>query len=131
MRDSKRISRALEMIPLLWYGISCVRRDDRAAEGVRLEVVCTRKGTEGSNPSLSVKEVIMEEQVKAALENVRPSLQADGGDVEFVSVDNDGVVSVKLTGACGHCPMSQMTLKMGIENYLKKEIPQVTSVVGV
>jgi Fe-S cluster biogenesis protein NfuA len=73
----------------------------------------------------------MEEQVKAALENVRPSLQADGGDVEFVSVDNDGTVSVKLTGACGSCPMSQMTLKMGIENYLKKEVPQVTAVVGV
>ena len=73
----------------------------------------------------------MEEQVKAALENVRPSLQADGGDVEFVSVDDNGVVSVKLTGACGHCPMSQMTLKMGIESYLKKEIPQVKSVVGV
>ena len=74
---------------------------------------------------------MFEDQVKAALENVRPSLQADGGDVEFVSVSGDGTVSVKLTGACGHCPMSQMTLKMGIENYLKKEIPQVTAVVGV
>ncbi len=74
---------------------------------------------------------MLEEQVKAALENVRPSLQADGGDVEFVSVADDGTVSVKLTGACGSCPMSQMTLKMGIENYLRKEIPQVTSVVGV
>ena len=73
----------------------------------------------------------MEEQVKVALENVRPSLQADGGDVEFVSVDSEGVVSVKLTGACGQCPMSQMTLKMGIESYLKKELPQVTAVVGV
>ncbi|MCL2443761.1 MAG: NifU family protein [Treponema sp.] len=73
----------------------------------------------------------MEELVKAALENVRPSLQADGGDVEFVSVDAEGVVSVRLTGACGHCPMSQMTLKMGIEKYLKKEIPQVKEVVGV
>ena len=73
----------------------------------------------------------MEEQVRTALENVRPSLQADGGDVEFVSVSEDGVVSVKLTGACGSCPMAQMTLKMGIENYLKKEIPQVNSVVGV
>ena len=102
-------------------------------EGAALEVLCTRKGTEGSNPSLSVqcKEFIMEEQVRAALENVRPSLQADGGDVEFVSVSDDGVVSVRLTGACGHCPMSQMTLKMGIENYLKKEIPQVKEVVGV
>jgi len=73
----------------------------------------------------------MEDQVKAALENVRPSLQADGGDVEFVSIDDEGVVSVRLKGACSHCPMSQMTLKMGIENYLKKEIPQVKEVVGV
>ena len=74
---------------------------------------------------------MLEEKVKAALENIRPSLQADGGDVEFVSVDGEGTVSVRLTGACGSCPMSQMTLKMGIENYLKKEIPQVISVVGV
>ena len=74
---------------------------------------------------------MLEEQVKTALENVRPSLQADGGDVEFVSVSDDGIVSVKLTGACGSCPMSQMTLKMGIESYLKKEIPEVSSVVGV
>jgi len=73
----------------------------------------------------------LEEQIKSALDNVRPSLQADGGDVEFVSVSEDGVVSLKLTGACGSCPMSQMTLKMGIESYLKKEIPQVSSVVGV
>jgi len=73
----------------------------------------------------------MKEQIKSALENVRPSLQADGGDVKFVSVSDDGVVSVKLTGACGSCPMAQMTLKMGIESYLKKEIPEVSSVVGV
>jgi Fe-S cluster biogenesis protein NfuA len=78
------------------------------------------------------REVIMlEEKVKTALEGVRPSLQADGGDVEFVSVSDDGLVSVKLTGACGSCPMATMTLKNGIENYLKKEIPEVTSVVGV
>ncbi|MDR2717525.1 MAG: NifU family protein [Treponema sp.] len=74
---------------------------------------------------------MLEEQVKDALNNVRPSLQADGGDVEFVSLSGDGTVSVKLTGACGCCPMSQMTLKMGIEQYLKKEIPEVTAVVGV
>ena len=74
---------------------------------------------------------MIEEQVKSALENVRPSLQADGGDVEFVSVSEDGIVSVKLTGACGSCPMSQMTLKMGVESYLKKEVPQVSSVVAV
>ncbi|MCL2270207.1 MAG: NifU family protein [Treponema sp.] len=74
---------------------------------------------------------MLEEKVKAALEDVRPSLQADGGDVEFVSLADDGTVSVKLTGACGSCPMSQMTLKMGIEKYLQKEVPQVTAVVGV
>jgi len=74
---------------------------------------------------------MLEEQIKTALEEVRPSLQADGGDVEFVSVDEAGAVSLKLTGACGSCPMSQMTLKMGIENYLKRQVPQVTSVVGV
>ena len=74
---------------------------------------------------------MLEDQVRNALENVRPSLQADGGDVEFVSLADDGTVSVKLTGACGCCPMSQMTLKMGIEKYLQKEVPQVTSVVGV
>jgi Fe-S cluster biogenesis protein NfuA len=74
---------------------------------------------------------MLEEQVRIALENIRPSLQNDGGDVEFVSFSDDGTVSVKLTGACGDCPMAQMTLKMGIENYLRKEIPQVTAVVGV
>ena len=73
---------------------------------------------------------MLEEQVKAVLENVRPALQADGGDVEFVSMD-EGVVSVKLTGACGNCPMAEMTLKMHIEKYLKQEIPEVSSVVGV
>jgi Fe-S cluster biogenesis protein NfuA len=74
---------------------------------------------------------MLEEKVKAALENVRPQLKADGGDVEFVSVTDDGKVSLKLTGACAGCPMSQMTLKMGIESYLRKEIPEVTEVVGV
>jgi Fe-S cluster biogenesis protein NfuA len=74
---------------------------------------------------------MLEEKVKSALENVRPSLQADGGDVEFVSIDADGVVSVRLTGACGSCPMANITLKNGIESYLKKEIPEVNSVVGV
>ena len=74
---------------------------------------------------------MLEDQIKIALDKVRPSLQADGGDVEFVSVADDGTVSLKLTGACGGCPMAQMTLKMGIENHLKKEIPEGTSVIGV
>jgi Fe-S cluster biogenesis protein NfuA len=72
----------------------------------------------------------MKEKVQAALEKVRPALQADGGDVELVDVQ-DGVVKVKLTGACGGCPMSQMTLKMGIERLLKKEVPEVKEVVAV
>ncbi|MDR1930035.1 MAG: NifU family protein [Treponema sp.] len=74
---------------------------------------------------------MLEEKIKSAIDNVRPSLQADGGDVEFVSISGDGKVSVKLTGACGSCPMATMTLKNGIENYLKKEVPEVTEVVGV
>jgi Fe-S cluster biogenesis protein NfuA len=73
----------------------------------------------------------MEKNIKKALDDVRPSLQADGGDVEFVSVSSDGTVSLKLTGACGSCPHAQMTLKNGIENYLKQNVPGVNSVVGV
>ena len=72
----------------------------------------------------------MKEKVEAALNKVRPALQADGGDVELVDV-TDGVVKVRLTGACGGCPMSQMTLKMGIERHLKKELPEVKEVVSV
>ncbi len=72
----------------------------------------------------------MKEKVEEVLGQIRPSLQADGGDVELVGVDN-GVVSVRLTGACGSCPMSQMTLKMGIEATLKKKIAEVKEVVAV
>ncbi len=72
----------------------------------------------------------MKEKVEQVLDKIRPSLQADGGDVELVDVD-EGVVKVRLTGACGGCPMSQMTLKMGIERILKKEIPEVQEVVSV
>lgn len=74
---------------------------------------------------------MLEDKVKAALEDVRPSLQADGGDVEFVSVSDEGIVQVKLTGACGSCPMATMTLKMGIERYLRDNVPEVKEVVGV
>lgn len=73
----------------------------------------------------------MKEKVIAALEKIRPQLLADGGDVELVSVEQDGVVKVKLTGACGCCPMSQMTLKSGIERLIKKEVPEVKEVVSV
>lgn len=73
----------------------------------------------------------MIEEVKKVLEMVRPALQADGGDVELVEVTDDGIVRVKLVGACGHCPMSTMTLKMGIERTLKEKIPGVKEVVSV
>lgn len=72
----------------------------------------------------------MKEKVEEVLEKIRPSLMADGGNVELVEV-NANVVKVKLTGACGSCPMSQMTLKMGIERLLKKEIPEIKEVVAV
>lgn len=73
----------------------------------------------------------MKEKIEAALDKVRPQLRMDGGDVQFVSFGEDGVVKVKLTGACGGCPMSQLTLKMGIERILKKEVPEVKEVVAV
>jgi Fe-S cluster biogenesis protein NfuA len=69
----------------------------------------------------------MKEKVQNALNKIRPMLQADGGDVELIDV-KDGVVTVRLQGACGGCPMSQMTLKNGIEKILKKEVPEVVSV---
>ena len=70
----------------------------------------------------------MREKVEQALAKIRPSLQADGGDVEFVEVTDDGIVKVKLKGACCGCPMATMTLKNGIEQTLKEEIPEVKKV---
>lgn len=72
----------------------------------------------------------MKEKVEAALALVRPALQADGGDVELVDVV-DGKVMVKLTGACGGCPMATMTLKQGIERTLKEKVPEVKEVVSI
>ena len=73
----------------------------------------------------------MREEIQAALDLVRPQLQADGGDAEIVEVTEDGVVKLRLKGACGGCPMSQMTLKMGIERILKERVPAVKSVESV
>ncbi|MFH1625733.1 MAG: NifU family protein [Pseudomonadota bacterium] len=72
----------------------------------------------------------MREKVEKVLDEIRPSLQADGGDVQLVDV-TDGTVKVQLTGACGSCPMSQMTLKMGIERTLKAKIPEITEVIAL
>ncbi len=69
----------------------------------------------------------MRESILKALEKIRPALQADGGDVELIDIV-DGVVKVRLTGACGGCPMSQMTLKMGVERILKQQVPEIKSV---
>jgi Fe-S cluster biogenesis protein NfuA len=73
----------------------------------------------------------MREKIEAALGKIRPSLQADGGDVELVEVTAGGIVRVRLTGACKGCPMSQMTLKSGVERILKQEVPGVKAVESV
>ena len=71
---------------------------------------------------------MLKEKVEAVLDKVRPMLQRDGGDVELVEVQDDGIVKVRLTGACSGCPMSTMTLKNAIEETIKKEIPEIKSV---
>jgi Fe-S cluster biogenesis protein NfuA len=73
----------------------------------------------------------MRERVEAVMNEIRPMLQADGGDVELVDVTEEGVVKVRLTGACGGCPMSQITLSSGIERRLKEAIPEVQRVESV
>jgi len=73
----------------------------------------------------------MKEKIEKALEKIRPMLVADGGNVELIYVSDKGVVKLKLTGACGCCPMSQMTLKMGIERLLKEEIPEIKEVISI
>jgi len=74
---------------------------------------------------------MLKEKVESTLEKIRPSLQADGGDVELVDINEDGVVRVKLQGACASCPMSTMTLKMGIEKILKQNVPEIERVESV
>jgi Fe-S cluster biogenesis protein NfuA len=73
----------------------------------------------------------MKEKVEAALEKIRPLLQADGGDIELVEVTGDGDVKVKLTGACGSCPFAQMTLQKSVTTKLKEDVPEVKEVVAV
>jgi len=80
---------------------------------------------------MNTEQNTLREKVAKSLGVIRPSLQADGGDVELVNVDDEGVVSVRLTGACRGCPMSTMTLKMGIERALREQIPEIKSVEAV
>ncbi len=72
----------------------------------------------------------MKEKVEAVLNRIRPALQADGGDVELIDVTSDGVVKIRLTGACRGCPLSEITLKVGIEKAIKQEVPEVREVVA-
>jgi len=74
---------------------------------------------------------MLKEKVTEALDRIRPFLQRDGGDVQLIDVQENGIVKVRLTGACSGCPMSMMTLKNAIESTLKQEIPEVTSVEAV
>ena len=72
----------------------------------------------------------MREKIEKALESIRPALQADGGDIELINVE-DGVVKVRLMGACGGCPMSSMTMSQGVEQAVKKAVPEVKKVIAV
>jgi Fe-S cluster biogenesis protein NfuA len=74
---------------------------------------------------------MLKEQVQTALDEIKPALEADGGDVELVDVSDEGVVKVRLTGACRGCPMGMQTLKLGIEKHLKQKVPEVSEVIGV
>lgn len=80
---------------------------------------------------MSAEQSTLKEKVESSLGIIRPQLQADGGDVVLVDVNDEGVVSVRLVGACGSCPHASMTLKMGIERILKQQIPEVKSVEAV
>jgi Fe-S cluster biogenesis protein NfuA len=72
---------------------------------------------------------ILKDEVEKALKEIQPHLRADGGDIELVDIDEEGNVKVKLTGACAGCPMSQMTLQLGVERFLKKKVPRIKSVI--
>jgi Fe-S cluster biogenesis protein NfuA len=81
---------------------------------------------------IKVPVIKMRDKIEKVIdEQIRPGLQMDGGDIELVDVDSDGTVKVRLKGACGGCPMSQITLTMGVERKLKEEIPEVKGVVAV
>ncbi len=91
----------------------------------------SKNGTSTNDGAEERRSIMDKSKVEEALRQVRPALQRDGGDIELVSVEENGVVKVRLKGACGACPMSTMTLKMGVEKYLKQQIPEVKEVVQV
>jgi len=73
----------------------------------------------------------MREKVQAVIDEIRPYLQADGGDIELIDVEEGGIVKVRLRGACAGCPGAKMTLRMGVERKLKEVVPEVTQVIGI
>jgi len=75
--------------------------------------------------------VINQEKVEEILDRIRPAIQSDGGDVELINIREDGVIEVRLQGACKGCPMAALTLKAGIERVIKEEIPEVKEVISV
>jgi Fe-S cluster biogenesis protein NfuA len=83
------------------------------------------------NKHTSWRNIVIKQQVEQALEKIRPFLQRDGGDIKLIDVTDDGVVKVQLIGACQGCPMSQMTLKQGVEKALMKEVPAVKEVQSI
>lgn len=81
--------------------------------------------------SLTSQNSELQEQVESALQTIRPYLEADGGDVKIVEIDDDKVVHLELLGACGSCPMSTMTMKAGVEEAIKRRVPEITGVLAV
>ena len=73
----------------------------------------------------------LKEKVLKVLDSIRPGLEADGGDIKFIRIDEDNIVYVHLTGACGDCPMSQITLKQGIERIIKMQVPEIKAVEAI
>jgi Fe-S cluster biogenesis protein NfuA len=124
--------------PLIFHNYVQIRNPGTLPEA-RTGPICTRRGAVfidfGSAYDYKVKNIsrrktIMRDKVEAALTKIRPMLQRDGGSVDLVDVEGT-IVKVRLTGACKGCPMSQMTLKSGIERIIKQEVPEVTEVVSV
>ncbi len=77
------------------------------------------------------QQMTLQEKVIKVLDSIRPGLEADGGDIKFIRIDEDNIVYVHLTGACGDCPMSQITLKQGIERIIKMQVPEIKAVEAI
>ena len=94
------------------------------------KILCVIGILNNSQGTVQYMETTLEKKVKTALDEIRPQIQADGGDIDLVAVDK-GIVKVRLKGACAGCPMSALTLKQGVEGYIKKKIPEIIRVEAV